>query len=72
MKLYLLDDYNSADSHWKKGDEIEVDDNLGNWFLADAPGVFSLEAPEKPKAKGKPRRAANKAVKEPVEEKDAE
>lgn len=42
MKLLLLDDYYSQRGGWAKGQEIEVDDRLGQWLLNDAPGCFEV------------------------------
>lgn len=73
MKLYLLADYKSGRGSWQKGDEIDVDEALAAFLFADAPGCFAVAPPpEELVPKGKPKRAANKAILEAVEEKDAE
>lgn len=46
MKLYVISDYQSNRAYYKAGQEIEVDDLLGHWLLADASGCFSLEPPK--------------------------
>jgi len=71
MKLYLLHDYTNAQVSWTKGQSIDVDERYAAFLMVDAPGTFATEIDDDhPLVKGKPKKAANKAIVEAVEEKD--
>lgn len=66
--LYLINDYRCGDEYYKQGHVLEdLTKEKKDWYLRDAPGSFSEDKPEpeKPakKAKGKPKKAQDKAIK---------
>ena len=64
MSQYLIvHDYTSGNlGPFKKGDVVEIDDRIIEWFLRDSPGVAELvEEPAKCKAKPKHNRMVVKA-----------
>lgn len=40
MKLKVLDNYKSHRGAWEAGEEITVDEELGQWLQRDSPGSF--------------------------------
>lgn len=62
--LYVIDDYICGGDNFKKGHILkDLSEDKKDWYLRDAPGSFSEEAPKVEKAKGKPKKAADKAIK---------
>ncbi len=60
--LYLVDDYRCGAEFYKKGHVLrDLSEDQKNWYLRDAPGSFSEDKPKV--EKGKPNKAADKAVK---------
>lgn len=59
--LYVVEDYRNGKEFYKEGHVLEsLSQDKRDWYLRDAPGCFSES---KPKVKGKPGKAQDKAVK---------
>ena len=63
MKLKILGGYSSHRGAWRKGEEIEVEEELGHWLLRDSPGSFEIvvekamdEPPEDKMVKSAPKK----------------
>jgi hypothetical protein len=50
MQLFVIKDYKSRQIHYEKGQVLEVTMEQAAFLKVDAPGCFSLKAPEKPPA----------------------
>ena len=62
--LYLVDDYRCGSEFYPKGHVLEnLSEDQKDWYLRDAPGSFSEDKPKVEKAKAKPKKAQDKAVK---------
>ncbi len=63
--LYVVDEYRCGAEFYPRGHVLEnLSEDQRDWYLRDAPGSFSEKPPEpEKKAKGKPKKADDKAVK---------
>ncbi len=50
MRVYVIADYRCREIHYKPGQVFEVTRTEAMRLIADAPGCFSLKAPDQPPA----------------------